>query len=157
MNPGFISRNKGVLIYGLCMALLLFFLKWLEMRFIIIDNAFEIYAGAIALLFTSLGIWLALKLSKQKVKTLIVEKEVLVRQGEPFQLNTMEVERLGISKRELEVLQLMAEGLSNLEIAERMFVSLNTIKTHTSRLFEKLEVKRRTQAVEKAKRSSLIP
>jgi len=155
--PGFIARNKGILVYGLCMALLLFLLKWLEMRFIIIDHAFEIYAGALAVLFTSLGIWLALKLSKQKVKTVVVEKEVRVTAGEPFKINHEELSRLGISKRELEVLQLMSEGLSNNEIADRLFVSLNTVKSHSSRLFEKLEVKRRTQAVEKAKRLFLIP
>jgi len=157
MNGGFISRNKGIVIYGLSMALLLFLLKWLEMRFIIIDHAFEIYAGALAVLFTSLGIWLARRLSRQKVKTIYVEKEIFVRSGEPFKMNEVEMQRLGISKRELEVLGLMSEGMSNQEIAERMFVSLNTIKTHTSRLFEKLDVRRRTQAVEKAKRLFLIP
>jgi NarL family two-component system response regulator LiaR len=153
----FISRNKGILIYGLCMALLLFLLKWLEFRFIILDHAFEIYAGALAILFTSLGIWLALKLTRPEIKTVIVEREIAVKKSEPVQINEAEITRLGISKRELEVLQLMSEGLSNMEIAERMFVSINTVKTHTSRLFEKLEVQRRTQAIEKAKRRLLIP
>jgi NarL family two-component system response regulator LiaR len=72
-------------------------------------------------------------------------------------LNQEEIEKTGLSKRELEVLQLMAEGLSNEEVAERLYVSLNTIKTHTSRVFEKLDVKRRTQAIEKAKRLRVIP
>jgi two-component system, NarL family, response regulator LiaR len=157
MAPGFISRIKGIFIYGLSMALLLFLLKWLEMRFVIIDHAFEIYAGGLAILFTALGIWLALKLTRRKVKTVVVEKEIRINTNDPFRINEGEVESLGISRRELEVLQLMASGLSNIEIAERMFVSLNTIKTHSSRLFEKLEVKRRTQAVEKAKRLQLIP
>ena len=157
METGFLSRSKGILIYGVSMALLLFFLKWLEIRYIIINYAFEIYAGALAVLFTSLGVWLALKLTKQKVKTVLVEKEVYVTNAGPFRLNEAEADRLGISKRELEVLQLMSEGLSNQEIAGRMFVSLNTVKTHSSHVFEKLEVRRRTQAVEKARRLFLIP
>jgi ATP/maltotriose-dependent transcriptional regulator MalT len=152
-----ISGNKGVLIYGTSLALLLLLLKWLELRFVIFDHAFEIYAGAIAIIFTGLGIWLAHKLTKPKVETIVVEKEVYINNTTEFVLNEKEMANLGISRRELEVLQLMAEGLSNDEIAGRLFVSLNTIKTHTSKLFEKLDVKRRTQAIEKAKRLSLIP
>lgn len=151
------TGNKGILIYGTSLALLLFLLKWLELRFIIFDHAFEIYAGAIAIIFTGLGIWLAIKLTKPKIETVVVEKEVYIQNSGDFVLNEKEITNLGLSKRELEVLQLMAEGLSNDEIAGRLFVSLNTIKTHTSKLFEKLDVKRRTQAIEKAKRLSLIP
>jgi len=154
---GFLSKNKTILIYGVCLAMLLFLLKWLELRFVIIDHAFEAYIGSIALIFTLLGIWLALKLSKPKVKTVIVEKEIYRNHPGDFKLNEDELNKLGLSKRELEVLQLMAEGLSNQEISERLFVSLSTVKTHTSRLFEKLDVKRRTQAIEKGKRLSLIP
>ena len=150
------SGNKGILIYGTSLALLLFLLRWLELRFIIFDHAFEIYIGAIALIFTGLGIWLALKLTRPKVKTIVVEKEVYINNTGDFVLNEKEMASLGLSKRELEVLELMAAGLSNDEIAGRLFVSLNTIKTHTSKLFEKLDVKRRTQAIEKAKRLSLI-
>jgi len=138
------------------MAALLFLLKWLELRFIIFDHAFEIYIGAIALIFTSLGIWLALKLSKPKVQTVIIEKEVLVTRNH-FTLNETEVANHNLSKRELEVLQLMAEGLSNDEIAQRLFLSLSTIKTHSRNLFEKLGVSRRTQAIDKAKKLSIIP
>lgn len=145
-------KNKETILYGLALALLLFLLKWLELRFIIIDHAFEIYIGAIAAIFTALGIWLAIKLTKPK--TVVVEKEVYVKD---FTLNENELNKLRLSKRELEVLQLMAEGLSNQEIAERLFVSLNTIKTHSSKVLEKLDVERRTQAVEKAKRLSIIP
>ncbi|WP_244950839.1 response regulator transcription factor [Pedobacter suwonensis] len=130
-------------------------LKWLELRFIVINHAFEIYAGAIAVIFTGLGIWLALKLTKPK--TILIEKEALYEKSETFVINEKEIIRLNISKRELEVLQLMSEGLSNQEIAERLFVSLNTIKTHNARLFGKLEVKRRTQAIEIAKKLGLIP
>ncbi|HEU4551482.1 MAG TPA: LuxR C-terminal-related transcriptional regulator [Chitinophaga sp.] len=157
MAASFLSKHKHVILYGICLALLLFLLKWLELRFIILNHAFEIYIGAIALIFTGLGIWLALKLTKPKVKTVVVEKEVYIPQDDAFVLNERELEQMGISNRELEVLQLMAEGLSNQEIAGRLFVSLNTIKTHSSRLFEKMDVKRRTQAVEKAKRLRIIP
>jgi len=150
-----IVRNKQNILYGVALALLLLLLKWLEWDFIIVNNAFEVYAGAIALVFTALGIWLALKLVKPKVKTIVVEKPVAAGPG--FTLNEAELSRLRISSRELEVLQLMAGGLSNQQIAERLFVSLNTIKTHTSNLFLKLEVERRTQAIEKAKRLNLIP
>ena len=153
-----LTKNKTILLYGVSLALLLLLLKWLELRFIIFDHAFELYIGAIALIFTGLGIWLALKLSKPRLKTVIVEKEVYINNNtDDFVLNEKEIANLGISKRELEVLQLMAEGLSNGEIATQLFVSLNTIKTHTSKLFEKLDAKRRTQAIEKAKRLSLIP
>ena len=94
------------------MAALMFLLKWLELRLIIFDHAFEIYVGVIAAIFTGLGIWLALKLSKPKVETIVVEKEIYVR-GNSFSLNQRELNNLNLSKRELEVLQLMAEGLSN--------------------------------------------
>ncbi|WP_435354320.1 response regulator transcription factor [Emticicia sp. SJ17W-69] len=149
----FLTKNKDTILYGISLAILLFLLKWLELRFIIINHTFEIYAGIIALLFTSLGIWLALKLTKPKIETQIVEKPIFT---DSFVLNEKELNKLGLSKRELDVLQLMAEGLSNQEIAEKLYVSLNTVKTHTSNVFEKLNVKRRTQAIEKAKRLSLI-
>jgi NarL family two-component system response regulator LiaR len=157
MTPNLISRHKQTLLYGCSLAILLFLLKWLELKFIIINHAFEIYMGAIALIFTALGIWLALKLTRPKIETVIVEKEIYIHRGPEFCLNEAELNKLNLSKRELEVLQLMAEGLSNQEIAASLFVSLNTIKTHSSKLFEKLDVKRRTQAVEKAKRLSIIP
>lgn len=155
MTFNYFTRHKTVWLYGASLALLLFMMKWLEWRFIIADYAFEIYAGLIAVLFTALGIWLALKLTKPQ--TVVVEKQIIVKADTPFQLNEQELTRLGLSRRELEVLQLMSGGLSNQEIADRMFVSLNTIKTHSSRVFEKLEVQRRTQAVEKARRLGLIP
>ncbi len=151
------TKNKAVLLYGTSLALLLFLLKWLELRFVIFDHSMEIYIGAIAVIFTGLGIWLTLKLTKPKVQTVVVEKEVFIQTNGVFRLNEKEVNRLGLSNRELEVLQLMADGCSNGEIAARLFVSLNTVKTHTSNLFAKMDVKRRTQAIEKAKRLSLIP
>ena len=151
------SRNKLVIVYGASLACILLLLKWLEFRFVIIDHAFEVYIGAIALIFTSLGIWLAVKLAKPKTHTVIVEKEVYITQpAAEFIPNEKALLQTGISKREWEVLALMAEGLSNQEIAARLFVSLNTIKTHSSNLFEKLDVKRRTQAIEKAKRMGIL-
>ena len=150
----FLTRHKQTILYGLSMAALLFLLKWLELRLVIFNHALEIYIGAIALIFMGLGIWLAVKLSRPK--TLIVEKEIFVR-PDSFSLNERELDNLNISKRELEVLQLMSEGLSNTEIAERLFVSLSTVKTHSRNLFDKLGVSRRTQAVDKGKKLFLIP
>ena len=150
-----IIKNKRILLYGSSLALLLFLLRWLELRFLVLNHAMEIYTGAVALIFTGLGIWLALQLAKPKTKTVVVEKEIYLTPAD-FSINTAALERLAISKRELEVLQLMAQGMSNREIADRLFVSPNTVKTHSSRVFEKLEVKRRTQAVEAARRIGII-
>lgn len=155
MAFGILTKNRQNLGYGVCLALLLFLMKRLEWHFMIINHAFEIYAGAIAIIFTALGVWLALKLIKPKVTTIVIEKAIPI--DPVFSVNETELSKLQISARELEVLQLMAEGLSNQQIAERLFVSLNTIKTHASNLFLKLEVERRMLAVEKAKRLSLIP
>lgn len=154
---GFLSKHRHVLLYGIALALLLFLLKWLQWRFLIVDHSIEIYIGIIALLFTLLGIWMARKLTKPRLNTVVVEKQVFIPAPAEFTVNESELNRLNLSKREVEVLQLMAQGLSNEEIASRLFISLSTIKTHSSRLFEKMEVRRRTQAVEKAKRLKIIP
>jgi NarL family two-component system response regulator LiaR len=151
-----LSKYRSVIIYGISLASLLLLLKWLEWRFIIVNYAFELYAGLIAVVFTALGIWLALKLSRPKTTTITIEKEIHINKHD-FVLNENALDEMGISKRELEVLTLIAGGLSNHEIAQRLFVSLNTVKTHSSKVFEKLEVQRRTQAVEKARRLHLIP
>ena len=156
-NKNLLLRNKATIVYSISLAFLLFLLKWLELRFIIFDHSFEIYIGFIAVIFTALGIWLALKLSKPKIETVVVEKEVYVNRNENFVLDTSLVSQLELSKRELEILSLLAQGHSNQEIAAKLFVSLSTVKTHNQNLFEKLDVKRRTQAVEKAKRLNLIP
>lgn len=150
------SKNKQIILYGVALAALVILLKWLETQFVLVDNQLELYEGVIAVVFTGLGIWLALKLRKPKIETVIVEKEVFTNRLD-FSVNQQEIEKLNLSKRELEVLQLMAEGLSNREIAEQLFVSLNTIKTHSAQIFEKMEVKRRTQAIDMAKRLSIIP
>ncbi len=147
----FLYRYKYYFLYGASLALLLFLLKWLEWRFVIVDHAFEIYSGAIALLFTGVGIWVALKLARPPAAPAV--PVVPLANGT---INKKEIQRLGLSGREMEVLQLMAEGLSNQEIAGRLFLSLNTIKTHASNIFEKLDVRRRTQAVEQARKLSII-
>ena len=156
-----ILKHKTTIVYSISLAFLLFLLKWLELRFIIFDHSFEIYTGSIAVIFTALGIWLALKLTKPKpqdrVQTVVVEKEVYVTRNENFVLNTSLISQLELSKRELEILNLMAKGYSNDEIAAKIFVSVSTVKTHNQNLFEKLDVKRRIQAVEKARRLNLIP
>ena len=155
------QKNKATIIYSISLASLLFLLKWLELRFILFDHSFEIYIGFIAVIFTGLGIWLALKLSKPKIKTIVVEKEVFVGNGQDsnrnFIQNTSLISQLALSKRELEILNVLAAGNSNQEIASKLFVSISTVKTHNQNLFDKLDVKRRTQAVEKAKRLNLIP
>lgn len=151
-----LKRYKELLGYSIIMAVLMLLLRWLEFRFLVFEHQFEIYIGIIAVFFLLFGIWLANKVTSPKQKTIIVEKEVRIS-NDYFILNEAELESRKISKRELEVLTLMAEGLSNNEIAERLFVSLNTIKTHSAKLFEKLEVKRRTQAIETAKKLSLLP
>ena len=156
-NKNLLLRNKATIVYSISLAFLLFLLKWLELRFIIFDHSFEIYIGFIAVIFTALGIWLALKLSKPKIETVVVEKEVYVNRNENFVLDTSLVSQLELSKRELVILSLLAQGHSNQEIAAKLFVSLSTVKTHNQNLFEKLDVKRRIQAVEKAKRLNLIP
>src|SRR5689334_15953577 len=143
------------LIYGLCGGVLIVVLKLIEFRFLVVEHSVEIYGGLIAALFATLGIWLGLKLTKKK--EVLVVKEVPVPTSQPFTLNQEGVKQLGITKRELEILELISRGMSNREIAERLFVSENTVKTHSSRLFDKLSAKRRTQAVQIGKEMGLIP
>ena len=149
------------LIYGLCGGLLIVALRLVEYRFLVVEHSVEIYGGLIALLFASVGIWLGLKLTRRKEviveRELIVEREIAVPSSQPFSLNEQKLRELSITKRELEILELIATGLSNREIAERLFVSENTVKTHLSRLFDKLSAKRRTQAVQIGKELGLIP
>jgi ATP/maltotriose-dependent transcriptional regulator MalT len=150
--------NKKVLIYaliyGVCGGVLIAFLRWIEYRFIVIEHSVEIYGGLIALLFAGVGLWLGLKLTR--TKEVVVVKEVEVLRHEPFEIDETRLRELGITKRELEILELIAQGMSNREIAEKLFVSENTVKTHSSRLLDKLSAKRRTQAVQIAKEMGLI-
>jgi len=142
------------LIYGLCGGVLIVVLKLIEFRFLVVEHSIEIYGGLIALLFAAVGIWLGLKLTKKK--EVLIVREVPVA-AQPFALNEERLKHLGITKRELEILELIAGGMSNREIAEKLFVSESTVKTHSSRLFDKLSAKRRTQAVQLGKELGLIP
>lgn len=148
------------LIYGLTGGVLIAVLRLIEFRFLVVEHSLEIYGGIIALLFAALGIWLGLKLTRKQEVVLVKEvvKEVPVPAAdEPFSVNEEQLKQLGITKRELEILELIAQGMSNREIAEKLFVSENTVKTHSSHLLDKLSAKRRTQAVQIAKENGLIP
>ena len=147
--------KRNILIFGVCGGLLIVVLRLIEYRFLVVSHSLEIYGGLVALVFATVGIWLGLKLTRKE--EVIVVREVMVRAPETFVLNEQKQLDLGITKRELEILSLIAAGLSNREIAEKLFVSENTVKTHSSRLFEKLSVKRRTQAVQIGKELGLIP
>jgi len=144
-----------ILIYGLFGGVLIVVLRLIEFRFLIVEHSIEIYGGLIAALFAGVGIWLGLKLTKKK--EILIIKEVQVPAIVSFSLNERRLKDLGITKRELEILELIAHGMSNREIAEKLFVSENTVKTHSTRLFDKLGAKRRTQAVQLGKEMGLIP
>jgi two-component system, NarL family, response regulator LiaR len=153
--------KKTVLLYGLVGGVLIAVLKLVEYRFLVLEHSLEIYGGIVAALFAALGIWLGLKLTRTKetvvIKEVPVPVEVPVSTSGPFAVNTARLEQLGITPRELEILEAIAAGLSTREIAGKLFVSENTVKTHSSRLFDKLNAKRRTQAVQIAKEAGLIP
>jgi DNA-binding CsgD family transcriptional regulator len=144
---------KRVLLYGAAGGVLIALLKVIEYQHFIRFYPTEVYGGLIALLFTGVGIYAGLRLTRPKEVVVVRE----IRVSEPFTLNADKLEELGITPREHEILGLIAEGLTNREIGERLFVSENTVKTHSSRLFDKMSVSRRTQAVQKGKALGLIP
>jgi two-component system, NarL family, response regulator LiaR len=169
--------KKTVLLYSLLGGILIAGLKVVEYRFLVVEHSFEIYGAVVAILFSVVGIWLGRKLSRTR-ETVITREvhvpvevrvpvevqvpvevpvEVRVPASEPFERDQARLEALGITPRELEILELIAAGLSNREIATRLFVSENTVKTHAGRLFDKLSARRRTQAVQRAKEAGLIP
>jgi DNA-binding CsgD family transcriptional regulator len=150
---------KRGLLYGVAGGAALVLLKLIEYQHFVRFYPTEVYGGIVALLFTGVGIYVGLKLTRPKVVEVEVVREVEVRvpASAGFVLNTEKLKELGITQREHEILGLIAEGLSNREIGERLFVSENTVKTHSSRLFEKMSVSRRTQAVQKGKELGLIP
>lgn len=150
--------RKHVLLYGLLGGVLIAALKFIEYRWLVVEYSVEIYGGLVAVVFACLGIWLGLRLTKPPRHTqTVVVREVMVASPIEFVRDQGKVESLGITPRELQILALIAEGLSNKEIAARVFVSENTIKTHSSRVFEKLGARRRTQAVQLGKELRLIP
>jgi two-component system, NarL family, response regulator LiaR len=147
--------KRQVLIFGLVGGILITLLKWTEYRFMVIDHAVGIYGGLTAITFAVLGIWLGLKLTGPPRETVVV-KEVMVPAAEPFVPDESKRDSLGITRRELEILELVAQGMSNREIAGKLYVSENTVKTHCSRAFDKLGARRRTQAVQLGKEFGLL-
>lgn len=148
--------KRTVLAWGLLGGVLISVLKAIEYRFLVFGHSLAIYGGLVALLFAALGIWLGRRLARARV----VVREVPVEVGMPaparFTRNDVELARLGITARELDILEAMAAGLSNREIAARLFVSENTVKTHAARLFDKLSARRRTEAVRRARDAGII-
>lgn len=150
--------RKHVLLYGLIGGVLIAGLKFIEYRWLVVEYSVEIYGALVAAVFAGLGIWLGLRLTGPARHTeTVVVREVIVEAPVEFVRDQSKVDSLGITPRELEILELIAEGLSNKEIAARVFVSENTVKTHSSRVFEKLGARRRTQAVQLGKEFRLIP
>ncbi len=146
---------RHVLIFGLVGGVLVVLLRLTEYRLLVIEHSFELYAGLIAAIFAALGIWLGIRLNASHRKVIMVEAPQ--PNGQPFTLNQKKRDELGITPRELEILELVATGMSNREIAGKLYVSENTVKTHCSRAFDKLGAKRRTQAVQLGKELGLIP
>ncbi len=155
--------RRHILIFGLLGGLLIAALQYTEYRFVIIEHSVELYSALVAILFATFGIWLGLRLtrSRETIRETVVVKEVIVPAQaptlEPFAPNTAHQQYLGITARELEILTLIARGLSNREIATQLFVSENTVKTHCARAFDKLGAARRTQAVQRGKELGLLP
>jgi DNA-binding CsgD family transcriptional regulator len=146
---------RQVALYGAVGGVLIALLKLIEYKHFVLEYPSEIYGGLIALIFTSLGIYFGLRWTR--ARQVVVVREVPVRMDGPFVLNAGQLKDVGLTPREHEILALIAQGMSNREIGEKLFVSENTVKTHSSRLFEKMQVNRRVQAVQKGKELGLIP
>jgi DNA-binding CsgD family transcriptional regulator len=155
--------KRHVLIFGLVGGLLIATLQYSEYRFVVIEHSVEIYTALVAILFATFGIWLGLRITRNRetIRETVVVREVLVPAEtaacKPFAPDAAQLQTLGITPRELEVLTLVARGLSNREIATQLFVSENTVKTHCARAFDKLGAARRTQAVQRGKELGLLP
>lgn len=148
------SVRRIVLVYGLCGGVLIAALKAAEYRFVVVEHSIEIYGGVIALVFAAVGIWLGLTLMRTK-EELVARVEIPA--GQLFVPDDARALELGLTRRELDILREIAAGKSTREIADALFVSENTVKTHASRVFSKLNVRRRTQAVHVGKQLGLIP
>jgi DNA-binding CsgD family transcriptional regulator len=146
-----------VLLLGLVGGVLIAVLRWSEYQFLVIENSFEIYGALVAVIFAGFGIWLGIKLTKPRETIILREVQLHAEPNASFILNQSQLDALGMTPRELEILSLIAEGLSNREIADRLFVSENTVKTHCSRAFDKLGARRRTQAVQLGKQLGILP
>jgi DNA-binding CsgD family transcriptional regulator len=149
------AMRKQVLIFGLVGGVLVTLLQWTEFHFVILEHSVAIYGVLIAILFASAGIWLGTKLLAPRER--IVEIAVPAAPTLNFVADDTVRERLRITRRELEILELVARGLSNREIGETLFVSENTVKTHCSRAFDKLGARRCTEAVQRSKELGLLP
>jgi DNA-binding CsgD family transcriptional regulator len=155
--------KRHVLIFGLVGGLLIATLQYTEYRFVVIEHSVELYSGLVAILFSAFGIWLGLRITRRRetIRETVVVREALVPADgaglEPFAPDVRSQQNLGITARELEILTLIARGLSNREIATELFVSENTVKTHCARTFDKLGAARRTQAVQRGKELGLLP
>jgi len=149
------QQIKHVLLYGLLCGVLIAVLQLIKYRWLVLTHSIEIYGALVGAIFAAVGIWLGLKLTRPK-ETVVV-REVLVEAPSAFVRDQVRADAIGITARELEILEAIAAGLSNKEIAERLFVSENTVKTHSSRVFDKLGARRRTQAVQRGKELRLIP
>ena len=147
--------TRTILICGILGGVLITLLKWSEYQFLVIEHSLEIYGGLVAVIFAGLGIWLGLRLTGARHK--VVVKEIHVPASEPFVADEKKRDDLGITRREMEILALVAQGMSNREIAGMLYVSENTVKTHCSRAFDKLGARRRTQAVQLGKEFGLLP
>ena len=143
-----------VVLLGLVGGVLIAMLRWSEYQFLVVEHSLEIYGALVAVIFAGFGIWLGIKLTTPRER--VVVREVPVVAAAAFAVDQPRVDALGITPRELEILALIAEGLSNREIAERLFVSENTVKTHCSRAFDKLGARRRTQAVQMGKELGIL-
>jgi DNA-binding CsgD family transcriptional regulator len=165
--------KRHVLIFGVVGGLLIATLQYTEYRFVVIEHSVELYSALVAILFAGFGIWLGIRItrtreagSRETAGETVAAKEMLApaetpsplaADSAPFSPDTARRQTLGITPRELEILNLIARGLSNREIAAQLFVSENTVKTHCSRAFNKLGAARRTQAVQRGKELGLLP
>lgn len=136
---------RFILLYALALGLLATLLAWLEYRYLARAFPFEIYLALVAGGAIALGVWLGRVLTPRPAAS------------EEFERNEAAIRSLGLSQREMDILGRLAAGESNKEIARRLRISPNTVKTHVARIYEKLGVGRRVQAVEKARFLSLIP
>jgi DNA-binding CsgD family transcriptional regulator len=151
--------KNAILIYGISGGLLIAALRFAEYRFVVVEHSVEIYGGLIAAVFAAVGVWLGLTITRKEIvkEEVIVVKEVPAAPDAPFAVNEDRRRELAITPRVLEILGLLAHGLSAKEMAAALFVSENTVKTHTARLFDKLGVNRRIKAVEAGRTFGLIP
>lgn len=136
---------RTIILYALALALAATALQWLEYRYVTRAFSTQIYVALVALGFVALGIWTGMRLTPARAPR------------EDFERNDAAIRSLGLSARECEILEALATGDSNKELGRRLGISPNTVKTHVARVYDKLGVQRRVQAIEKARTLALIP